>query len=65
MLTRGAANKAAYWPVRTIGLLAFGGAVLMVAGLVIFIHFSEAPPGATYRPATIGEDGRIVPGRLE
>jgi hypothetical protein len=64
-VTRGSAKNPAYWPLKTIGFLAVGGGVLMVAGLLVFIHFSSAPPGASYRPATIGEDGRLVPGRLE
>jgi len=63
--TRGSANNPAYWPLRTIGFLALGGVTLMAAGLIIFIHFSSAPPGATYRPATLDENGRIVPGTLE
>jgi hypothetical protein len=58
-------NNSAYWPLKTIGLLALGGAIVMVAGLVIFLQFSGAPPEANYRPAILGEDGRIVPGKLE
>ena len=58
VVSRGSANNPSYWPVRTIGFLAVGGAVLMVAGLLVFIHFSSAPPGASYRPATIGEEER-------
>ena len=65
LITRGSASNPAYWPLRTIGLLALGGALVMVAALVIFVQFSDAPPEANYRPATLGEDGRIVPGRLE
>jgi TRAP-type C4-dicarboxylate transport system permease large subunit len=63
--TRGSANNAADWPLKTIGFLAIGGAVLMVAALLIFVHLSGASPEATYRPATIDQQGRIVPGTLE
>ena len=65
MISRGTASNAAYWPLKTIGYLAAGGIVLMIAALVAFIHFTEAPPSAQYRPATLGEDGKIVPGTLE
>ena len=65
LVTRGSAGNPAYWPLRTIGFLALGGALVMIAALVIFLQFSDAPPEATYRPATLGEDGRIVPGKLE
>lgn len=64
-LARGAANNPDDWTLKTIGFLALGGAILMVAALVIFLQFTGAPPEANYRPATIGEDGRIVPGQLE
>jgi hypothetical protein len=55
----------ASWPLKTIAYLSAGGFVLTAIALVFFIHFSAAPPGAEYRPATIGEDGRIVPGTLQ
>ncbi len=64
-VTRGSAKNPAYWPLKTIAYLAVGGGVLMVASLLVFIHFSSAPPGASYRPATLDESGRIVPGTLE
>jgi hypothetical protein len=64
-VTRGSPNNPAYWPLKTIGFLTVGGGVLMVASLLVFIHFSSAPPGASYRPATLDESGRIVPGTLE
>jgi hypothetical protein len=64
-VTRGSASNPAYWPLRTVGLLALGGAIVMVVALVIFLQFTGAPPEANYRPATLGEDGRLVPGTLE
>lgn len=64
-VARGTAGNPAYWSVKTIGYLAFGGAICVVAGMLLFIHFSAAPAGSTYMPATVGEDGRIIPGRLE
>jgi hypothetical protein len=64
-VTRGAVNNPAYWPLRTIVYLTIGGAAVMIAGLLVFIHFSSAPPGASYRPAVLDREGRIVPGTLE
>jgi hypothetical protein len=63
--TRGSASNAADWSLKTIGYLAIGGAVLMIAGLLIFVQLSGASTEANYRPATIDEQGRIVPGTLE
>ena len=49
--TRGRIGGAGDWPMKTIGWLAAGGAVLMVVALLIFVHFDGAPPGSTYVPA--------------
>ena len=65
MVTRGSANNPGYWPLRTIGFLALGGLLAMVAALVVFLQVQGAPPEADYRPATLGEGGKIVPGTLE
>jgi len=62
--TRGTVGTANDWPVRTIAWLAIGGAVLMVAGLVAFTHFTGAPAGSTYVPAQV-IDGVLVPGHFE
>ncbi len=41
--TRGGIGSASDWPVRTIAYLAMGGAVLMIAGILAFIHFDAGP----------------------
>lgn len=64
-VTRGAANNPSDWTLKTIGFLALGGAILMVAALIVFLQFTGAPTDANYRPAVLGEDGRIVPGQLQ
>jgi hypothetical protein len=64
LLARGSANNPNDWTLKTIGYLALGGAILMVAALVVFLQVSGAPPEANYRPAIL-EDGKIVPGKLE
>ena len=65
IVTRGSATNPVYWPVKTIGFLGLGGGIVMVGALLVFLQFSGAPTDANYRPATIGEDGRIIPGTLE
>ena len=52
------------WQVKTIAWLALAGAVLMVAVLVVFIHFDPIPPGGTYVPPSF-EDGVLIPGHIE
>jgi len=63
--TRGSASNPLYWPMKTIGFLALGGGVVMIGALLVFLQVSRAPTDANYRPAIIGEDGKIIPGRLE
>jgi hypothetical protein len=62
--TRGSAGGPGDWTARTILSLAVGGVVLMTIALVAFGSFRAAPPGGTYRPATI-ENGKIVPGHID
>lgn len=64
-VTRGSPSNPAFWPLKTIGFLTAGGAVIMIGAILFFLQVSVAPTDANYRPATIGEDGRIVPGTLE
>ena len=41
--TRGSVGTANDWPVRTITWLGIGGAVLMVAAILVFIQFDTGP----------------------
>jgi Family of unknown function (DUF6111) len=65
MITRGSLNNIADWQARTIAWLAAGGAVLMVAVIVIFVHLGAGPTNGTYVPAHVDENGNIVPGHFE
>jgi hypothetical protein len=38
--------------------------VLMIGSFIYLSHFSGSPPGSTYEPAYVDEDGRFVPGRV-
>jgi hypothetical protein len=65
IITRGSLANIADWQARTIAWLAGGGAVLMIAVLVVFVHFGQAPTGGTYIPAHVDDNGNIVPGHFE
>jgi len=64
LATRGTVGGASDWPVRTITWLAVGGAVLLIAALVVFTQFDAGAPGGKYVPAEI-IDGVLVPGHFE
>lgn len=64
LATKGTINNNSDWPLKTIGWLAGGGAILMVGALLIFVQFSGAPPGTTYVPAQY-IDGELIPGHFE
>ncbi len=65
LITRGSLSNIADWQARTIAWLAAGGAALMVAVLVAFVHLSPPPAGDTYVPPYVDDDGNIVPGHFE
>jgi hypothetical protein len=50
------------WPVSWLVIAAL---VLMVGSFVVLAHFGGDPPGSTYVPAHIGEDGVFVPGHTK
>ncbi len=63
--TRGTVNNAADWQGRTIAYLALGGAVIMLGAILAFTSFEGAPPGGVYHPATLDQNGRLVPGTID
>ena len=52
------------WPLHIVGGLIAVALALTVAVLVLFAHFSGAPPGLSYTPAHI-ENGKLVPGTTQ
>lgn len=64
MATRGRINGAGDWTTKTIGWLAAGGAILMIAAILIFLQFTGAPAGSQYVPAQY-IDGELIPGYFE
>jgi hypothetical protein len=50
------------WPLQRVAWLAIVALVLMVGSFLLLAHFGGAPPGSTYVPAHMGEDGVFVPG---
>jgi hypothetical protein len=61
MVIRSAVLHRSSWPLRVVGWLLLSALVLVIVSLLLLVHYSGAPPGATYVPAHI-EDGRLVPG---
>lgn len=65
MITRGSLSNVADWQARTIAWLATGGALLMIAVIVIFVHLDAGPVTGTYVPAHVDENGDIAPAHFE
>ncbi|WP_420132025.1 DUF6111 family protein [Rhodopseudomonas sp.] len=59
--TRAALTHRSSWPFRIVAWLLIAALALVIISLLLLVHYSGAPPGATYVPAHI-EDGRLVPG---
>ncbi|RJF70662.1 DUF6111 family protein [Rhodopseudomonas palustris] len=61
VITRAALTHRASWPFRVVAWLLIAALALVIVSLLLLVHYSGAPPGATYVPAHV-EDGRLVPG---
>jgi hypothetical protein len=55
----------ANWSRSRVSWLVIAALVLMVGSFVVLAHFGGDPPGSTYVPAHIGEDGVFVPGHTK
>ena len=64
VVTRSAVLDATSWSPKLIASLAIVALALMIGSFVYLAHFAGAPPGATYEPAHIDENGLFVPGRV-
>jgi hypothetical protein len=49
------------WAPRRLASLLIAALVLTIGSFVVLAQFSGAPPGSTYVPAHIDEDGKFVP----
>lgn len=61
MASRSAMLHKSSWPLQVVGWLIVTALVLVIASLLLLVHYSGAPPGSTYVPAHI-ENGKFVPG---
>lgn len=52
------------WPPKVLATLAIVAFVLMIGSFLYLAHFSGAPPGSTYVPAHVDEQGNFVPGQV-
>jgi hypothetical protein len=50
------------WAPRRLAPLVIAALILMIGSFVVLAQFSGAPPGSTYVPAHVDEDGKFVPG---
>ena len=50
------------WPLSRIAALAIVALLLVIGSFLYFSHYGGAPPGSTYVPAHLDEQGRFVPG---
>ena len=62
--TRAEVFDRASWSPRTLVWLTGAALVLLIGSFILLAHFSGAPPGSTYEPAHVDEDGKFVPGRI-
>jgi hypothetical protein len=61
MVSRSPMLHKSSWPLQVIGWLIVAALGLVIASLLLLVHYSGAPPGSTYVPAHI-EHGKFVPG---
>jgi hypothetical protein len=52
------------WPPKVLAMLAIVALVLMIGSFLVLAHFSGAPPGSTYVPAHVDEQGNFIPGQV-
>lgn len=50
------------WPLSRIVSLAIVALILVIGSFLYFSHYGGAPPGSTYIPAHLDEQGHFVPG---
>jgi hypothetical protein len=63
-VTKAGVLDRASWPPKVLASLAIIALVLMIGSFVYLAHFSGAPPGSTYIPAYVDEQGNFVPGQV-
>jgi Family of unknown function (DUF6111) len=63
-VTKEAVLERASWPPKVLATLAIIALVLMIGSFVVLAHFSGAPPGSTYVPAHVDDQGNFIPGQV-
>ena len=61
LATRAGVLQSSAWTMRRLSGLLIASLILIVGSFVVLAQFSGAPPGSTYVPAHIDEDGKFVP----
>jgi len=62
--TKSALLTLASWPPKVLATLGICALILMIGSFVVLSHFSGAPPGSSYEPAHVDEQGNFVPGQV-
>jgi hypothetical protein len=63
--TRAGVLDWANWSLHRVSWLAIAALILMVGSFVLLAHFGGEPPGSTYVPAHVDDDGVFVPGHTK
>ena len=61
LATRKGVLDPAAWPLTRIAWLTLAALILMIGSFVVFATFGGVPPGSTYIPAHVDEQGVFVP----
>jgi hypothetical protein len=63
-VTKAGVIERASWPPKVLATLAVVSLILMIGSFFVLAHFSGAPPGSTYIPAHVDEQGNFIPGQV-
>jgi hypothetical protein len=63
--TRAGVLDAESWPRARLAWLTIAALVLLLGSFFVLAQFRHSPPGSTYVPAHVDDDGKFVPGEAK
>jgi hypothetical protein len=63
-VTKSGVIDRASWPPKVLATLGVLALILMIGSFVVLAHFSGSPPGSTYIPAHVDDQGNFIPGQV-
>ena len=63
-VTKAGVIERSSWPPKVLATLGVIALVLMIGSFLVLAHFSGAPPGSTYVPAHVDDQGNFIPGQV-